>query len=111
VAEGGRAVGAGAAVGPLLGERLGGTVVTVSGGSWDVLVGAGEALGGIVVCGADGVLTAVRDGIGGATVPLVVALSPLLMMTAVPMAQIAMSAPPTAAMGRQRPFDGHARSP
>lgn len=91
-------------------------VVTVSGGSWGVLVGLGDALGGTVVCGVDGcvegvVITVLGAGVGALTVALVVALSPLLRMTAVATAQVATTAPATAMTGRQRRSAGHARSP
>jgi hypothetical protein len=91
-------------------------VVTVSGGSWGVLVGLGDALGGTVVRGVDGcvegvVITVLGVGVGAPTVALVVALSPLLRMTAVAMAQVATTAPATATTGRQLRSAGHARSP
>jgi hypothetical protein len=95
-------------------------VVTVSGGSWGVLVGPGDALGGTVVRGVDGcvegcvegvAITVLGVGVGAPTVALVVALSPLLRMTAVAMAQVATTAPATATTGRQRRSAGHARSP
>lgn len=91
-------------------------VVTVSGGSWGVLVGLGDALGATVVRGVDGcvegvVITVLGVGVGAPTVALVVALSPLLRMTAVAMAQVATTAPATATTGRQRRSAGHARSP
>ena len=72
----------------------------------------GDALGGAVARGVegcvDGVVITVR-GLGP-TVALVVALSPLLRMTAVAMAQVATTAPATATTGRQRRSVGHARS-
>jgi hypothetical protein len=85
-------------------------VVTVSGGSWGTreVVGAGalDALGGLVVCGAD-----VTGRGAGPTVAFVEALSPLLMMTAVATAPTATTAPMNAATGRQRGSFGQASSP
>jgi len=91
-------------------------VVTVSGGSLGVLVGPGDALGGTAGRGVDGcvegvVITVLGVGVGAPTVALVVALSPLLRMTAVAMAQVSTTAPATATTGRQRRSAGHARSP
>jgi hypothetical protein len=99
---------------------VGVSVVNVSGGSWDVLVGLGDALGGAVVSGGDGcvegcveglVITVLGVGVGAPTVALVVALSPLLRMTAVAMAQVASTAPAIATTGRQRRSAGQASSP
>ena len=68
--------------------------------------GAFEALGGLVVCGAD-----VTGRGPGPTVAFVEALSPLLMMTAVATAPIATTVPMNAATGRQRGSFGQASSP
>lgn len=76
--------------------------MTVSGGSCPAteVLGDGlrEAVGVLELRGAD-----VRVVGAGATVPFVEALSPLLMMTAVAMAPIAMIAPSSATAGRQLP--------
>jgi hypothetical protein len=116
VAPGGAAVGAGAAFGSrvdgvavLVGAAPGARVVTVSGGSAapdDVAGALVMALGGAL---DRGLVTAVR-GVGTPTVALVVALSPLLMITAVAMAPIATMAPMNRATGRQRRSVGHAHS-
>src|SRR5271167_3490620 len=96
---GGRAVGAGAAMGGTVATVLGGgaTVVTVSGGSWGLADGLGGAVGG----GIAGAVVTVR-GIGPPTVALVVALSPLLIITAVAMAPRATTLPTIPASGRHR---------
>ncbi|OBK92846.1 hypothetical protein A5645_22625 [Mycobacterium asiaticum] len=96
------------------------SVVTVSGGSVRVTPGVvlgavadgGDMLGGLVLGVADGVvdMVGVIAGRGGSTVALVVALSPLLMITAVAIAPIAMSAPTNSATGRQRRSAGQAHS-
>lgn len=116
VAPGGTAVGAGAALGSrvggaavLVGALPGVRVVTVSGGS-----GAPDGVGGALVDALGGALdrgavTAVL-GAGTPTVALVVALSPLLMITAVAIAPIATMAPMNNATGRQRRSVGHAHS-
>jgi hypothetical protein len=120
VADGGMAVGAGAAVGSLgarLGSVLGGKVVTVSGGSCGPNDGLVDGRGGVVVAalgGADcrGVveITGVREA-GGPIVAFVDALSPLLMTTALAMAPTATTAPATTAVGRQRRSAGQRESP
>jgi hypothetical protein len=95
-------------VGALLG---GGTVVTVSCGRRCAVLGGalgvGDMLGGADVWGAAEI--AVR-GAGAPTVAFVVALSPLLMMTAVAIAPIAMTAPMNKATDRHRWSAGHAHS-
>jgi hypothetical protein len=58
----------------------------------------------------DGVISVRVVGVGAPILALVVALSPLLRMTAVAMAQVATTAPATATTGRQRRSAGHARS-
>lgn len=114
VADGGIAVGAGAAVG-VRGSVVpgslpdGGTVVTVSGGSDGRKDGIGVSLGGAVARGVVEI-TGVRVA-GGPMVALVDALSPLLMMTAVATAPIATTAPATAAMGPHRGPPGKSDSP
>jgi hypothetical protein len=87
-------------VGALLG---GGTVVTVSCGSRRVVLGG--ALGvGDMLAGADvrGDVDITVRGAGAPTVAFVVALSPLLMMTAVAIAPIATTAPMNRATDRHR---------
>lgn len=107
------AVGAGSAVGMRLSAVRGGmTEVTVSGGSargvvLDGALGVAERLGGAVVCG---VVDITERGMGGPTVALVVALSPLLMITAVATAPIATTAPTNTATGRQRRSTGQPHS-
>jgi hypothetical protein len=118
VADGGIAVGAGAAVGVLGNVALGcvvdgGTVVTVSGGSGGRKDGLGlvgvVSLGGALQRGVVEI-TGVR-GTGGPMVAFVDALSPLLMMTAVAMAPIATTAPTIAVVGRHRRLVGQIDSP
>ncbi|GLD41232.1 hypothetical protein Mkiyose1665_17320 [Mycobacterium kiyosense] len=106
-APGGVAVGPGAAVGSRVGALLGGVnVVTVSGGS-----GVRAVLGGVLgAAGLRGVVEITLRGVGAPTVALVVALSPLLMMTAVATAPTATTAPKKRAMGRQRRLAGQAHS-
>ncbi|MCV7147362.1 serine kinase [Mycobacterium riyadhense] len=94
---------------------LGVRVVTVSGGSWgrkvlggDVGATRGAMLGGAV---DRGVVDRTGRGAGAPTVALVVALSPLLMMTAVARAPSATTPPTIAATGRHRLSAGHASSP
>src|SRR4051812_44563359 len=95
----GMAVGAGACAGVGIrgsAVRGGATVMTVSGGSARGVLGAAvggaldDRLGGTVVRGA---LDITDRGVGAPTVALVVALSPLLMMTAVAMAPMATTTP------------------
>jgi hypothetical protein len=81
-------------------------VVNVSDGSCDGLGDVVDGAGGLVVEGAEGVAITVR-GVGTPTVPLVVALSPLWMMTAVRIAPRAMTMPTIAAAGRHRRSAGH----
>ena len=74
-----------------------------------------DALGGAVARGVEGcvegcVISVRGVGVGAPIVALVVALSPLLRMTAVAMAQVATTAPATATTGRQRRSVGHAKS-
>lgn len=105
----------GAAAGGGIGAELGGvTVVTVSRGSWGcdvvgLVLGAllVVVLGGAVACG---VVEITVRGAGGPTVALVVALSPLLMMTAVATAPRASTAPRIATTGRHRRSAGQANS-
>lgn len=116
--DGGSAVGAGPAMGVLDGTLLGTvpdgvTVVTVSGGSWELgdgLLDGGlsDVLGATVVPGVVEI-TDVLDA-GGPMVAFVDALSPLLMMTAVAMAPTARIAP-AITVGRQRRSVGHSDSP
>ena len=120
VADGGKAVGAGAAVGALGGARLGSVlgvrVTTVSGGSCGrndgLLEGLGDglvdALGGAVSRGVVEI-TGVRAA-GGPMVAFVDALSPLLMTTAVATAPSATTAP-TIAVARHRRSAGQSESP
>ncbi|OBK57623.1 hypothetical protein A5656_17350 [Mycobacterium gordonae] len=88
---------------------MGAIVVTVSGGSRPRL-----EVGGALVAALGGALDRgdVTAVLGGAapTVALVVALSPLLMITAVAMAPMATTAPRSKAMGRQRRSAGQAHS-
>lgn len=106
MALGGTSAGGGAASGGLVGAALGGvSVVTVSGGSWGACEVLCDALGGLVVRGADDT----ELGAGAPTVAFVDALSPLLMITAVAIAPIATTAPSTATAGRQVPT-GHRSS-
>lgn len=114
VADGGIAVGGGAAPGVRVGAApgvcvgAGGTVVTVSGGNAEVLA---DGLGGSVVLGLAGVAGAELIVLGvDTTVPLVEALSPLLTMTAVAMAPSAATVPATAVTGRQRLSTGQSDS-
>ena len=100
---GGASVAGGAAVGVCVGAAPGVvTVVTVSGGGSGVREapgdGPGDALGGLVVCGAE----ISGRGAGAPTVALVDALSPLLMTTAVATAPTATTAPTNAASVRHR---------
>jgi hypothetical protein len=92
-------------VGSVLGA---GSVVTVSGGSW----GARDALDGRVGIDGGGAVEVVITvcGTGAPMVALVVALSPLLRMTAVNTAPIASTPPTTATAGRQRRSAGQASS-
>jgi hypothetical protein len=109
MAVGGTSAGAGKARGGPVGAALGTvTVVTVSGGSCGTAEALGDglrdALGGLVVRGAE--VTVVG---AGPTVAFVDALSPLLMITAVAMAPMAITAPRTATAGRHPPT-GHRSS-
>ena len=97
----------------MLGQGLLGVrVVTVSGGSWlgDVPGVAVEVVLADVLGVGRGVLDSTGRGVGAPMVALVVALSPLLMMTAVAIAPIATTAPRSAVTGRQRRSAGQASS-
>lgn len=74
------------------------------------MVPGAVALGDVLGIGC-GVVDSTGRGVGAPMVALVVALSPLLMMTAVAIAPIAITPPSSAVTGRQRRSAGQTSSP